>query len=212
MQPVQTVGESQNQQVITDVLARSFGGDEPILEALLDRFEPTIDSDALILALCKGWPESSVIDELYAELQTQKEPVSLVALYAVVYGRIPDQELPDRLRRDLDEGGTTSHEYISEALDSAIRSRLTRDAGACEALEDRLNQGSLDANLTATVPRLLSRTRGLSTQLRKWCETEYERQVKLRSPEIGFDLTERSFRGVALSLLDSLDVLGRRRD
>ena len=58
----------------------------------------------------------------------------------------------------------------------------------------------------ATLPRLISAARGLSSELREWCNAEANDQLEARKPvAIGVDLLTGLRRPVAHCLLDALD-------
>ena len=67
----------------------------------------------------------------------------------------------------------------------------------------------LDGASKASVPRVLAAARGLSPDLTAYCLREIEQQLRLESPELGFDVMSAEIRGVHISLLDALNAAAR---
>jgi hypothetical protein len=64
----------------------------------------------------------------------------------------------------------------------------------------------VDETTKASVARVLAAARGLSPDLTAYCIREIEQQLKLESPELGFDVISAEIRGVHVSLLDALNA------
>jgi hypothetical protein len=81
--------------------------------------------------------------------------------------------------------------------------RLQADEAAFAQTKDALLSAP-SPDLKASFPRLLSRAKGLSQELRDWCVAECRRAESDLIGEVGFDLIAAAYRVVVESLFDLL--------
>jgi hypothetical protein len=194
--------------VAADVLVTGFGGDPAVVGALTSKTRPSLYAEGLVVALCAGWPQHSLLDELYDQLQTYKGgsvPTTYSVLFALTYTKLPAEQLPERLERDLRRGEAAQQSPLG-ALTRPLIQRIRRDADARAVFTDLLRP-SLYGSGKATVPRVIAAANGVSPTLATWCREEVERQLAEDTvPQFGFDLLAGHMRAVALSLLDVLET------
>lgn len=185
------------------IFAEAFGGDPAALAALVAGRPSDLSAFGFstIAALSAGWPDSTILDELFSHLQSHpRPPISEAAFYALLYARIPASQIIDTLRNHL----ASANIYNYLLLSSPLLLRLRNDAEARDHLSNLLTS-DLDPNLKATIPRALAASAGVSKELAEWCRAElHHQQEELGSPQLGLDLFAGSVRGVTLSLLDVL--------
>ena len=91
------------------------------------RANPHLWSDGLIEALCLGWPEDPVIDELYRELNDPQRPeVSVVTYVALTYSKVPSGQFVKQLQSDLREDQVAARSGL-QMTQSIIVQRVRRD-------------------------------------------------------------------------------------
>jgi hypothetical protein len=194
-----------------EILAESFCGNEQIYSKLLQAlpvFRNGVWLSAqpeLAVALCVGWPQAPLIDELYNQLL--REPQSIhdyAAFFEIGFSRCSVEELPGRLSRHLAASGVVSNPYVSRALVKALSRRLKKDRNATRVLLSTLT-GSPNSSAKASITRTLATANGLSPELADYCASEIHHQLTLDSSELGFDAVSGEVRGVVLSLLDVLN-------
>jgi hypothetical protein len=197
--------------VAAEILAENFAGDPDVYSRLLQTL-PIVRNGTwlfvrpqLAVALCLGWPNSEIIDELYhQELERTGTTEDHQAFFEVRLSRYPVNDFPNLLRRHLEASGVQSNPYIARSLANAATRRITKDEAAAAALLASLGE-TLEPTEKASVPRLLAAARGLSPHLTAYCVREIEQQLGLESSELGFDVLDAEIRGVYLSLLDTLN-------
>jgi hypothetical protein len=197
--------------VAAQILAENFAGDPNVHSMLLEKL-PVRRNGALLLvqpqlavALCLGWPDSELIDELYrAEDETRGTIRDHQAFFEVRLSRYPVEELAKRLRSHLAAAAVQANNYVSRSLSNAVITRVRKDKKAEEALLDTLSD-KLDPTDKASIPRILGAARGLSPELSEYCLREIKEQLSRESPELGFDVLAAEVRGAYISLLDALD-------
>jgi hypothetical protein len=194
----------------TAVFTDNFGGDPDIVKTLLSRIPPDLRRSGLVLALCCGWPDNPVIDELNYQLQHRNRPTVGQSVYlALTYARIPSDRLPKQLEDHLNRIPLRNL-YVSRALADAVLWRLKHDPTAARSLLSSLSRDTYPSG-KCTIPALLAKTQGVSPELARWSEEEvtYQLQV-LESPQLGFDLARGHISSVVLSLFDLQDSTSAR--
>ena len=195
--------------VAAEILAENFASDPyvrgKLFEALpIQQTDPISVRPELPLALCLGWPEDPLIEELYRWSRDIPEILSnYTAYFEVTLSHCPISEFRDRLFRHLGAREVQRNAYASRALlKSAVR-RIRKDREVESSLLERFNDQLKPAE-KASVPRLLASANGVSSEVLQFCANEIDRQNQLESPELGFDVVSAEIRGVYLSLLDAL--------
>jgi len=183
------------------ILAHDFEGDEAILERLLRNQPPGGLFSSRVIPLCLGWPEAPILERVYTESKSNPGLYQAASFY-LSYTKAPSNEFLNILGEDLSEA--CDDRFYARFVVHPVLARLKRDdalaASLPKAIEDTVN-----ANLKATVPRLLAETRGVDESLSNWCRAEIARQTRSMSPEFGYDLLARGIRSVTHSLLEVID-------
>lgn len=205
-----TVGDENDLAIVVDLMVSHFRGDPEIAAALPGRDRPTLWSDGLILALCLGWPEDPIIDDLYAELQhPDRSPIYPVSFQSLTYSRIPAIELPDRLIIDLNQWERDRQRSLG-TISLQIVERVRSDTALYDALKETLKH-DIDASSKTSIPIILAAAGGVSPELAAWCREEIELQLAEGAiPEFGFDIFKREVGSVVQSLLDVLESARQR--
>ncbi len=190
-----------------EILAESFSGDEQVYSKLLQALPVMRNGTSLYarpqltVALCVGWPQSPLIDELYNQLLRDPESIhDYAAYFELVLSHCPAAELPERLSRHFAASGVVGNPYVSRALVKALSRRLKKDRDATGVLLSTLTE-SLQSSNKASITRILATANGLSSELADYCASEIRHQMTLDSSELGFDVVSGEIRGVVLSLL-----------
>jgi hypothetical protein len=181
------------------VFAEHFGGDAESLELLLAGGSPALGEDGRIVALCAGWPEHPVVSDLYKQMRGQA--VNWEVGFELVSACVEAEKLP----MWLDERVQNTPPVVMASLIPALVRRIQRDPVAQAVIGDLIQSGSSPI-LRGTLARMMAAAAKLSPPLRQWCEAEIRTQLKLASPELGYDLFSREVRSVIVSLLDALEV------
>jgi NACHT domain len=199
--------------VAAEILAGAFAGDEYVYSKLLEKLPIARGGPwlyvrpELAIALCIGWPNSEVIEDLYRQaVQDARSTSDYSAFFEITMSRCPAEDLPSRLSQYLAAAPVVTNHCVSAGLVRALVRRLRHDPVAARGLLTALT-ASTRRNDKASFARSLATANGLSAELRDYCLSEIGNQIGLDSPEIGFDLISGELRGVYLSLLDSLGGL-----
>lgn len=184
-----------------ELLGRYFGGDDTLLQQLTERLGRRLDDEGAIAALCEGWPASEELKVVADRLKAESVPLSTpVTLKLVSTISSPIQvasimsDVADRFSGDL-------WEAPSYWIPNLVR-RLQADDEVFNLLSGRMAKNPTSGE-KASLPRLLTRARGLSDDLRCWCNDEITRSERDNAiAEVGMDLVAGEHRIVCQSLMD----------
>ncbi len=197
--------------VAAEILSENFAGDPNVYSRLLQALPIGRNGTwlsvrpQLAVALCLGWPDSEIIDELYRqELERRGATGDHQAFFEVRFSRYPTVEFPNSIRMHLAARGIHTNPYFARSFTNAAVRRLRKDSQTAEALLRTLRE-KLEPTEMASIPRILSVAKGISPELTTYCLREIEEQLCLKSPDLGFDVMSTDIRGVHLSLLDALN-------
>jgi hypothetical protein len=70
--------------VAAELLGEHFGGDQEVLLQLISGWTVDFPRRGVILALCEGWPESPLLDEIMEAWQDQRLELSHVAFFQLL--------------------------------------------------------------------------------------------------------------------------------
>lgn len=200
-----TWGAYERVQCAADVLVDNFAGDTDMLNQIVEYGKQRGLVGGEVIALCAGWPTCKPIDVWYEELQRpDRGPVPAPQLFAITYARVPSERFPTILAGHL-QSVKGANSYQITTLSAAVARRAKRDASVRDQLFTTLMSSS-DADVKATVPRILSQAGDIRTELVEWTKRELLLQLSYQdTPDVGFDLTYGADRSVALSLLEVVE-------
>jgi NACHT domain len=186
-----------------ELLGEHFGGDVEVLKLVITGRDLDQGDESLILTLCEGWPKSEELDHVYEWVKEHKPPLSNIAYFQLICRKGASHIVFRAFLKALADFERNHYLYVIPIIRPVIR-RIQTDEELFSALMERLqkNPGSSEK---ATIPRLISSARGVSSELRTWCVEEIERQLNgQKSPDVGLDLISGELRPIAYSLLDAL--------
>ena len=166
------------------MLGRNFGGDLNVEVQLLEELKTKPRDTGILCALCDGWSSSAAFAKVRAALGNTQLPIP-VAIKLVCTGAPPDK-VAEALTWAASELEGDIWDCIPYWMPSVLR-RLQADDAAFSQTHDLL-LGGPSPGIKASFPRILSRARGLSDDLRDWCVTEYRRAENDFVGEVGMDL------------------------
>ena len=186
-----------------EILGRNFADDDTILEQLAGRLNRKLEDEGAIAALCEGWPTSETLrriaDRLDAESSHLFTPVALKLVFTIsppIRVASVTSDVAERFFGDL-------WEAPSYWVPNLVR-RLQADDDVFNFLSGRLAENPSPGE-KASLPRLLTRARGLSDDIRVWCIDEITRGERDDAiAEVGMDLVAGEYRVVRQSLMDVL--------
>jgi hypothetical protein len=188
--------------VAAELLGEHFGGDQEVLLQLTSGWTVDFPRRGVILALCEGWPESHLLDEIIEAWQDQRLELSYVAFFQLLSRKAQPEFIFHRLCEELSK--RIPNKWVFGDITRPLLRRLRTDDQFAALLVERLQQDPTPSE-KATFLRFISVVRGLSTVLREWCIEEVDRQLsETQSPEVGIDAISGEFRPVIHSLLDAL--------
>ena len=114
----------------------------------------------------------------------------------------PPDRLVDALTRAADTLQGDLWESLVHWIPSIVRRLKTDDAAYARMFELLFDQPS--ARGESELPRLLAHARGLTADLRNWCQRETQRDKEIFVGEVGMDLIAGQTRFVTQSLFDIL--------
>jgi len=184
-----------------EVLGRHFASDQGLEGELGQYLDQNPRNVGAIMAICEGWPKSSILATLRDRLEGQPQlptPVTFKLMSAI--------SSPDRLVEALSWAASELRGDLWESpvhwIPTVIR-RLKSDDAACDLMRQALvDQPS--PGMKASFPRLLVRARGLTDELRAWCLSETDGSRNYRVGEVGLDLIAGQQRLVSHSHFDIL--------
>jgi hypothetical protein len=184
-----------------EVLGRNFSSDQCLEDQLTQNLERDPRDSGTIMALCEGWPISSALRGLRSRLIGQPQLPTAVA-FKLMSTITPPDRLMEALVWAANELRGGLWESPAHWIPSIIR-RLKQDdpayTGMRQILFDRPSPG-----VKASFPRFLVRARGLTEELRTWCQSETRYDKEIVVGEVGMDLIAGQMRLVAQSLFDIL--------
>jgi hypothetical protein len=176
-------------------------GDEQTEAELLRRVNADPLSPGLIAAISDGWAATPFMAALKANLQRGvRLPI------AINFKLVAAVSPPDRFVEALVWGVNHLQGDLWDAIPywaPGVIRRLQVDEAAFAQTKDALFSAP-SPGLKASFPRLLSRAKGLSEELRDWCAAECRRAEGDNVGEVGFDLIAAQHRVVVESLFDLL--------
>jgi hypothetical protein len=183
-------------------LAKHYGGDPAIGSRLEDTAKASLEPSAPMVALCRGWPSSAFINELWAQRNERPEnPEPLIAW--LVSTKADEKEfcnyladIPKRLPEQ------TWRRFPAETV-RAVRHRLRADAAAQSEILVKFRDEE-DPDILASIARLT----GLENQDRKalldWARKRLEAVRKADDLQpLGFDMFFGTARPVEFCLLEA---------
>lgn len=184
-----------------EVLGRNFSSDKGLEDQLSRNLDQNPRDDGAIMGLCEGWPSSTALQTLRSRLTGQPQlpiPVAFKLMSTVT----PEDRLVESLEWAVNQLGGDLWESPAHWIPSVIR-RLKQDDAAYERMRKILLE-KLSPGIKASFPRLLARARGLTGDLRSWCQSEALDDRDVLVGEVGFDLIAGQMRLVSHSLFDLL--------
>ena len=161
--------------IAAEILGRSFGSDRDVLSTLLeDGLEAPIH-EAVLTALCEGWPNTEECKGAVQKIRETRQPLSLLTTAHVfakhgkanrVVELLLDKSLLEAPER-IPQGWSTNKNIRGAMLRPLLR-RLSKDNEVAELMQQRLNQQDNAFDL-ANIPALLKMARGLTPELERWC-------------------------------------------
>jgi hypothetical protein len=198
--------------VAAEILGEEFGGD-PDIGALLENKlrERSADSfvsgiSYLVIALCKGWPESALLDDFIARLRTSGRPVAMDLQVWYLLCLKGSSEGVFKNFQEILRSSIEPSESWDPPMAKPLIGRVRRDEKLAKLMEEQLNK-SPTASEKTTIPRILAAGRGASETVRSWAVSEIEAQIlSVATPEMGVDYSVGRIRPVIHALLDTLAV------
>lgn len=194
----------ENVAVAAELLGTHFGGDSDVLGRIISGSPEEHIDENVILALCEGWPKSEELERIFEIVRKHKIPLDYNTYFQLICRKSPSKAVFDALiafMSSLEAHNRWGYQGISRP----VLRRLQTDDTFFEMLIERL-QNNPTPSEKATISRLISVARGLTSELRTWCIEEVNSQLSgNESPEIGFDLIIGELRPVAHSLLNVLN-------
>jgi hypothetical protein len=184
-----------------EVLSRNFVGDEQTEAELLRRVNADPLSPGVFAAISDGWATTPLMEALKANLR-EGTRLRIVMHFKLVAAVSPSDSFVEALVHGVDHLQGDLWEAIPHWVPGVIR-RLQVDEAAFAQTKDALFR-TQSPGMKASFPRLLSRARGLSEELRDWCAEECRRAEGDSVGEVGFDLIAGQHRVVVDSLYDLL--------
>ena len=165
--------------VAAELLGEHFGGDQEVLLQLTSGW--TVDSprQGVILALCEGWTESHLLDELIEALKNQRLELTYATYFQLLSHKAEPEFIFHRLCDELSK--PIPNKWIFSDITRPILRRLRTDDQLAALLVERLYQDPTPSE-KASFLRFISVARGLSTGLREWCIEEVDRQLSGTQP------------------------------
>jgi hypothetical protein len=194
-----------------ELLAAEFGGDPDVGKQLEAKFEEKrpygwIQEEAgwTLIALCIGWPGSSIIHGLIAELRASGSNLPLtLPVWHLMCLESPSEGVFKNFTAILSEIEDAS-EYWNPPMARALTGRLRRDETLAKMMEERL-YSSGNPTEKATIPRIFAAARGVSDSIRSWAVREIDAQISnATGPEMGIDYSVGRMRPVVHTLLEVL--------
>ncbi len=190
-----------------ELLAEHFGGDDDILHALTTK--PIVDgnwvAEGALIALCIGWPNCEELERVWKAVKDNKIRLLYPTFFHLLSAKADSSEIFKHLTKALSTP-TPLTVWAAPGVAKPIISRLEKDVQLSDLVLGKLNY-EISPSEKVTMPRLLCLARGVSPQLRSWCQEELDNQFHTKHPsEIGFDLIIGSFRPVVQSLMSVLWV------
>lgn len=181
------------------ILSEQFRGNAKIEERLGAMQSPYHIPTSVLMALSLGWPNTEVLQSFVFD--DRRRSMEAGELYPK-YTKIPPSQVSAALEADLLLA--QDNPYLANNLIRPLSARLQNDAEVAESLMRTLSV-STDPSVKSSFPKLLAFSRGISSELDKWCREELARQEARSIPEIGYDLLAKSTRSVRLCLLETLE-------
>jgi hypothetical protein len=179
------------------ILADHFRGDSAIEQRLVALASEESVPTGVTLALALGWQKNILLRQLQFDNRRQK--ISAAELY-VKYATCSPFVLASILEADF-----VLAQYNPFQIKMIIRplvARLQNDSDAFRELSDALFE-TTNPSMKASVSSLLASGK-IDSRRDRWCREELERQMAMRSPEVGYDLLTDSPQAVSLCLLESI--------
>jgi hypothetical protein len=203
-------GWLQGVEVAASLIAGHFSGEESVANELT-RILRAGDAFMVgpVVALCLGWPNSSIVNELFEYLvASQENHFGELAEVYVLYTKLAEDDFCKRLDQDIAEASRNQYHH-RDFLEPAL-ARTRRDPGIAGRLFEAL-QANPPTNTKASYVGLIAAGRGVSSELAEWCRSELHIQGQMISPEIAYDVMWPGYRAFALCLLDTLNSVEERR-
>jgi hypothetical protein len=189
----------------SSLLAEQFRNDPAVEKKLLEFVKFDHIPTGVLMALCKGWPQS----ELLLEVQSDEESAQRASEVGVLYPKYATAaaiELPALLESDL---ARAQEDWLQkENLVNPVLARMRNDPPVVAHLFEHLTRTS-NPSVMATFSRFIAAAGALTGVQARWYREEIARQSALRTPDVGIDLFAHAPRAVNICLLESLGEAAR---
>jgi hypothetical protein len=183
-----------------ELLGGNFANDKNVLEQIVKNTKSFPFADNIIIALCEGWPDSDELEQIY-EQACKHHPQLPYYTYFQLICRKGHSDVIIKAFKDFLLKTRPGKQNIMRSI---IR-RLKADDELIAMLNKILHNNPTPSE-KATIPRLISSSRGISSELHEWIIKEIEQQLTgTEPPEIGVDLFAGEIRPVVHSLIDVID-------
>jgi hypothetical protein len=183
-----------------ELLGGNFANDKNVLKQIVKNTKSFPFADNIIIALCEGWPDSDELEQIY-EQACKHHPQLPYYTYFQLISRKGHSDVIIKAFKDFLLKTRPGKQNIMRSI---IR-RLKADDELIAMLNKILHNDPTPSE-KATIPRLISSSRGISSELHEWIIKEVEQQLTgTEPPEIGVDLFAGEIRPVVHSLIDVID-------
>ncbi len=173
-------------------------------EPLMNWFDG--EAGRILIALCKGWPESEVIELIVQRLRSMRTKIGLeLPVWHVICSKGSTESVKQNFDAILENYSEPNQFWDSQMARPLIR-RLGKDDNLASIFEKQL-QGSPTVVEKLSFSKLLAAARGVSATVRTWAVNEIDFQASNPSgPQIGIDYSTGKFEPVAHGLLEVLSA------
>lgn len=179
--------------ISAEILSEQFVGDNRTKQELETAADNVPNATALIIALCKGWPDSPIL-ERFLDKQRQKK-LLLPAMAHLASRFTSPKNLIDWLGRFLPKFNGNIWEFLP-TCSRAFLDRFERDTQVREEAFKRLEKNA-NAAEKVNLSLLLRQTDTHVNRLREWCQKEIHSQLHQKQfPEFAIDIFSGNMRPV----------------
>jgi hypothetical protein len=156
-----------------ELIGRDFAGDGRVLAALRESIQGhPYHPEAVIWAMCEGWPDAAEVGEEFAERKKDVLEASYLTPFhtQLLCARGSASDVFEALMRFLSYPHDDSLRYFSRSVSRPIVGRARRDEELHGLLKRRLKSPQ-NTSETVSICRILRLATGLDDELRAWCRT-----------------------------------------
>lgn len=182
------------------LLGEQYNNEINVLEELMTELKEYRFNEPVTIALCEGWPDSEQLIMINEFVKDNKPSMKYMTYFQLISRFAKSDKVFDIIIDRINNDKNRLYVWQKEEVNRPILRRIKEDDQLAENLIKKLSDNP-SLNEKANIPRLISVSRGITSELRQWIINEINNELENISKEAE-DLVTGEIRPLAHILLD----------